>query len=275
MLLLFSIGCERDDRTLSEEENVEILTIGPYTQTCQGVAEQDCFLAYNEESQQWELFYENIQGFDFEPGFTYTLRVRLEERDPVPQDAGRYAYYLIEVLNKEEVSQGGPTEFTVAGERLYMDGEINSNTLLLFEDVYAANPGITTLVERHVPGSSDDATMITLGRRVRELGLSTHLLSDSEIYSGGVDLFLAGVHRTMELGAVIGVHAWSDGVKDATEFPRQSPEHEMNRRYIADMLGDDAFYWFTIYAAPADDIHIMTLQEIEEYELLTQPVIIE
>ena len=69
------------------------------------------------------------------------------------------------------------------------------------------------------------------------------------------------------------MHSWSDGRRDAKDFPRDASEHEANRKYIADMLGDDAFYWFTIYAAPADDIYWMRPDEIVEYGLLTAPVV--
>ena len=164
---------------------------------------------------------------------------------------------------------GETTEFSVEGSQLLMQGEINSRTLDQFEEVYAENPQIRTLVELDVPGSLDDETMIALAYRVRELGLNTHLRADSEIHSSGVDLFLAGVKRTIDDGAVLGVHSWSDGQRDAADYPKTSPEHEMNRRYIEDMLGSDAFYWFTIYAAPAEGIHIMTPAEIARYGLAT------
>ncbi|WP_371171698.1 alpha/beta hydrolase [Aliiroseovarius sp. 2305UL8-7] len=162
------------------------------------------------------------------------------------------------------------TEFQVQGTTLLMTGEINSKTLGQFEEIYRDNPQITTLVELEVPGSLDDDTMIALAYRVRELGLNTYLRADSEIHSGGVDLFLAGVRRTIEPGAVIGVHSWSDGSRDAYDYLRSAPEHEQNRRYIEDMLGSDEFYWFTIYAAPADGIHIMSEREILRFELATQ-----
>jgi hypothetical protein len=167
------------------------------------------------------------------------------------------------------LNQTTTTEFAVRGDKLMMQGDINSKTLAQFEDVIAENPNIKTLVELDVPGSLDDDTMIALAYRVRELGLNTHLTATSEIYSGGVDLFLAGVNRTMESGAKIGVHSWSDGSNEATDYPRDAPEHEQNRLYIERMLGDDAFYWFTIYAAPADDIYVMTDAEIRQYGLLT------
>ncbi len=171
---------------------------------------------------------------------------------------------VILTMNQFEI-----TEFEVQDQFLHMNGEINSQTLKQFEAIIAENPQITVLVKQVVPGSMDDDTMIALAYRVRELGLNTHLTSQSAIYSGGVDLFLAGVERSMEEGAIIGVHSWSDGSKEATEYPRGAEVHEKNRKYIEDMLGDDAFYWFTIQAAPADDIYIMNADEILEYGLVT------
>ena len=97
ILLSFTIGCDRD-------EHIETLIIGPYTETCQGFIEQQCYLEFNEASQKWEFFYESIQGFDFEPGYIYTLKVKLEDRGTEIQDVGRYAYHLVEVLSKEEAS---------------------------------------------------------------------------------------------------------------------------------------------------------------------------
>ena len=99
--LLVLVGC---DNSVRPAERTEVITIGPYTETCQGLIEQECFLIYNKERQKWELFYESIEGFDFAVGFIYTLKVRLVDRGEGIQDVGRYAYHLVEVLSKEEVS---------------------------------------------------------------------------------------------------------------------------------------------------------------------------
>ena len=101
LVLLVLVGC---DNSVRSTERTEVITIGPYTKTCQGFIEQECFLIYNEERQKWEFFYEGIEGFDFEVGFIYTLKVRLVDRGTEIQDVGRYAYHLVEVLSKEEVS---------------------------------------------------------------------------------------------------------------------------------------------------------------------------
>lgn len=106
ILVCLTIGCNRDEHTEipSLEEHTEILIIGPYKTTCQGFIEQECFLEFNKESDQWEFFYESIQGFDFQPGFIYTLKVSLHERPEGIQDIGRYAYRLVELISKEKAS---------------------------------------------------------------------------------------------------------------------------------------------------------------------------
>ena len=97
IFLFLIIGCGIDER-------IETLIIGPYKVDCVGAFEQECYLEFNEESQEWHFFYESIQGFDFEPGYIYKLKVRLEDRGTEIQDVGRYAYHLIEVLSEEEAS---------------------------------------------------------------------------------------------------------------------------------------------------------------------------
>ena len=94
---------------LPGEEYIEIITIGPYIQRCYGAhGERDCLMEYNEDSGQWEFFYEGIQGFDFEPGFIYTLEVRLEDRGPDIQDVGQYAYHLVKIIEKKKA----PADFS-------------------------------------------------------------------------------------------------------------------------------------------------------------------
>lgn len=188
------------------------------------------------------------------------------------------AVVLIPVLivrsrSRSEEDDLDETKFEVKGKELHMNGEITSNTFKQFTKIMEENPGITTLVELNVPGSSDDFINLVLGVDIRERKLNTRLLSTSDIASGGTDLFLAGVERTMQDGARIGVHSWSDGKGlEAKELPRISSKHKMYVDYTKLMLGDEDFYWFTIQAAPADGMHTMTKKEISKYRLLTGPI---
>ena len=106
LALLFLSACDAANTLFPPvrgEEYIEIISIGPYIQTCYGAhGERDCLMEYNEASGQWEFFYESIQGFDFEPGFIYTLEVRLEDRGPDIQDVGRYAYHLVKIIEKKK-----------------------------------------------------------------------------------------------------------------------------------------------------------------------------
>ena len=84
--------------------NTEILIIGPYETSCVGAFEQDCYLEFNEESQRWFFFYDGIQGFDYEHGYIWTLKVTRHEYSGEIADVGLYEYRLVEVLSKKETS---------------------------------------------------------------------------------------------------------------------------------------------------------------------------
>lgn len=107
--LLFLSACDVEDILLppvsieEPEEQTEIIIVGPYTQRCHGAFfEQDCLMVREEDSDDWGFFFEGIEGFDFEPGFIYTLEVRLEDRGPYIQDVGRYAYHLVKIIEKRK-----------------------------------------------------------------------------------------------------------------------------------------------------------------------------
>lgn len=154
-----------------------------------------------------------------------------------------------------------------------LHGEIDSNTENAFDEVMRQNPNTTLLIFGIAPGSSDDEVNLRVGRKVHQRGLNTEVEANGEIASGTVDLFLAGAQRSLGANALVGVHSWSDGSRDATDFPANSPEHQFYIDYyksvgFSDQWASD-FYFFTINAASADDIHWMTAAEIEQYGIET------
>lgn len=48
----------------------------------------------------WTAFYDPIEGFNFESGFNYTIRVRVREIRNPPQDGSSLAYHLLNILKK-------------------------------------------------------------------------------------------------------------------------------------------------------------------------------
>jgi len=158
-------------------------------------------------------------------------------------------------------------------ETVIMNGLIDSDIPEYWSNYIADFPQTNQMILKDCPGSTDDIANWEAARSIRNYGLTTHLPADAIIASGAVDLFLAGTSRTREAGSQIGVHAWEDGNgNEATDYPVGDAEHQGAIDYYIDMgfsqADAEAFYYFTINAAPAADIHWMTDAEIEEYKLL-------
>lgn len=155
-----------------------------------------------------------------------------------------------------------------------MNGDISSSTLDDFNRLIENYPNISIINMKEVPGSLDDEINLQVALEVHQHNIATHLLSNGYIASGGVDFFLAGTTRTKGANTMIGVHSWSDGNTEASEFPREHISHQLYINYYKNVgfsqEDAEAFYFFTIYAAPADDIYYMTEAEIGEYKILTQ-----
>lgn len=86
-------------------ENIPDASIVTYTIAsrqgdCVGVAPQKCMLIKKEGAEGWEFFYSNIEGFQYEPGYEYVLKVREEKKNPVPADASSIKYVLVKEVSK-------------------------------------------------------------------------------------------------------------------------------------------------------------------------------
>lgn len=165
------------------------------------------------------------------------------------------------------------TKLSVKGKTIYMDGLINSKTPQQFKDVFTQYPDIDTLVMVIVEGSVDDEANLEAAEWISKKKLTFVLESESLIASGGTDFFLAGATRIIKAGAKVGVHSWAGDDEVATDFPR---DHEYHQPYIEYYVAvgwsreeAEKFYYYTIEAAPADDIYWMTDQELQEYHIVT------
>lgn len=71
--------------------------------SCTGVAPQTCYQVKYKNSKSWELFYSNISGFNYKPGYRYVILVTRTKRANVPADASIYTYKLKKVLKKQKM----------------------------------------------------------------------------------------------------------------------------------------------------------------------------
>jgi heat shock protein HslJ len=81
------------------------MIVNEESKPCRRMMEQTCLQVQKDGSSEWELFYDNIKGFEFEPGYRYEIIVLQTERpEPVPQDLSRYLYKLDRVVSKVAVN---------------------------------------------------------------------------------------------------------------------------------------------------------------------------
>jgi heat shock protein HslJ len=95
LLLLTSFAQAMDDES--------IFWINSFTVQCEGVAPMTCLQVQESESPEpgkWGNFYSRIEGFTYEAGYLYKLRIRKEMQEDVPADASSIRYVLVDVLEK-------------------------------------------------------------------------------------------------------------------------------------------------------------------------------
>jgi len=167
-------------------------------------------------------------------------------------------------------SSAGTSTFRLNNNFAYLSGELGSGTYSQVEYLIAAHPEIDTLVFENVPGSLNDDINVYTGRLIREAGFHTIVAANGLIASGGVALFCAGVKRTLEPGARVGVHAWSIPGQEINPalLPPNHHAHRAQLQYFREMLDlGEEFYFFTLHAAPFKSVLWMTDAQIAEFGL--------
>ena len=160
-------------------------------------------------------------------------------------------------------------QFEIQGTEAIMTGVIGPSTPGRVLELVLRYPNVETIVMLDVPGSMDDVSNLRAAMMVRKHGLATHVPNDGMVASGGTDFFLAGTRRSAGADARFGVHSWGGFNQEGADVPRDDPEHEKYLEFYRSVGTIEEFYWYTLEAASADDIHWMTSAEVEHYGMLT------
>lgn len=166
------------------------------------------------------------------------------------------------------------TIFTVnhSNNTIVLNGVINSSALDRFKGLSEKHTDIKRIEIINCEGSINDEVNLALAKYVYENNFTIHLNTNGLVASGGTDFFLAGKNRTKGKNTKIGVHSWAGNDKVATDFPKG---HKYHLPYIAyyksvgfTQQEAEDFYYFTINAAPDNDIHWMTDEELKRYKIV-------
>lgn len=111
-VLLVMLSC-------TERKDVVRYTIASQTVDCSGVGRQKCMLVKKGNASDWEYFYSQIEGFNYEEGNEYVLEVEEKKVENPPADASSIRYVLVKQISKtEKVSENLPVS-TMAEEHHY------------------------------------------------------------------------------------------------------------------------------------------------------------
>jgi heat shock protein HslJ len=79
------------------------LYVGPEKVPCEGEGPMECYQVKETPDGEWQLFYNEIEGFEWELGYIYELRVNVYQVENPPAGGSSLRYELIEVVSKTPV----------------------------------------------------------------------------------------------------------------------------------------------------------------------------
>lgn len=100
MICVLVISCSSQK---SNADRLLIYWVNSYKVSCQGVSPMHCLQIRTDKTAPWQNFYTPIEGFEYEPGFIYKIKLKKTILEPseVPQDASSATYRLVKVLEKQ------------------------------------------------------------------------------------------------------------------------------------------------------------------------------
>ena len=84
----------------SDPTDTTRLWIGPERVECEGVAPMMCLQVAESEDGDYQLFYDTIEGFDYQEGTSYVIDVSITEVENPPADASGLQYTLVEIVEE-------------------------------------------------------------------------------------------------------------------------------------------------------------------------------
>lgn len=84
----------------SQKNNTTILFINNSLVDCVGVGPQKCMQIKYQAAEDWQYFYDTIEGFEYESGYFYKLEIIVQNVENPPADASNKKYILVNILDK-------------------------------------------------------------------------------------------------------------------------------------------------------------------------------
>ncbi len=100
-LVLLFFQCKTSLSSAEENKDLRTLYVAAQRVDCTGVGPQTCYQVRLTPQESWNLYYGEIEGFDYEAGYEYKIKVEKIFNTNPPADAAGFRYQLVEVLDKK------------------------------------------------------------------------------------------------------------------------------------------------------------------------------
>jgi heat shock protein HslJ len=87
------------------QATTKLVYVAAQRQTCTGVAVQQCLQVRDSPQADWQLFYDEIEGFTPQPGVAYRLRIKEVPVQKPAADASNVRWILDMIIEQEVMSQ--------------------------------------------------------------------------------------------------------------------------------------------------------------------------
>jgi len=84
--------------------------VGPELVDCTGAAPQKCMLVKENPEDDYTLFYDQIEGFNYEEGYEYELVIKEEQVEDPPADASSIKWTLVSIESKQPVAESSAVQ---------------------------------------------------------------------------------------------------------------------------------------------------------------------
>jgi heat shock protein HslJ len=86
--------------TTSCDKN-KIIYVADNMVACEGVSEQKCLQIKENKEDEWTLFYDTIEGFEYKEGFLHKIEVTISKIKNPPSDGSKLKYKLNNIIYQE------------------------------------------------------------------------------------------------------------------------------------------------------------------------------
>lgn len=107
---------------LNSCSTTKIIYVADAIVDCEGVTTQKCFNIKENKEDDWTLFYDSIEGFDYEEGFIYKIEMEITKIKNPPSDGSNLKYKLIRIIYQEKSKK--------SQEKLTFDGKWEVSNLI-------------------------------------------------------------------------------------------------------------------------------------------------